>query len=116
MKKINKKLNKAIKKLNPGIIIPLDKNVCPLLSSHIADATCTKSCVAYRHGYDINVVNPKEADNYFKTNTDWINELTKQGWCLHQKFIYNSPFQPEQTTYLFVKKNNINRCIAFKEN
>ena len=116
MKKINKKLNKAIKKLNPGIEIVRSRNLCPFRFDLNRNWECTNKCVAYRYGHDINVVNPNEANNYFKTNTDWINELTKQGWHLHQKFIYKHPFQPDQTTYLFVKKNDTNRCIAFKEN
>ena len=115
MKKINKKLNKAIKKLNPGIKVLNGQNICPLRSDLNKNLECIKDCVAYRCGHDINVVNPNVADNYFKTNTDWINELINQGWNLKETFIQSSSFQPDQTTYLFAKENNLGRCIAFKE-
>ena len=114
------KVNKRIKKINPGILIDTRK-ICPLLGKQcIGD-----ECLSFSPNFGINIVSWEESlkmkqkaseEEYGSIGDEaWMEKLAKDGWELNSKIVTPRHCLLDETTYIFSCKpqnNTFGRCIS----
>lgn len=115
-----KRINKAIKKINPGILIDTRK-ICPLLGRQcIGD-----ECLSFSPNFGINIISWEESlaiKRIFLENADnadnaenWMEELFDDNWELNSEIVTPRLNSLDETTYIFTSKpldNTFGRCIS----
>lgn len=111
MKK-EKRIKKALERINPGRKIDLEK-ICPLIGKECIMYKCN----AYTPNKDINYVSQDEVYKYLDDgHTDWKETIEKDGWRLDQMIQTPRLNTLDETDYIFTKdtsigySNTIGRC------
>lgn len=115
--KLSKRINKAINKINPGILIDTRK-ICPLLGKQCIG----NDCLSFSPNFGINIISWEESlkiKQKFLENADnvenWMEELFDDNWELNSEIITPRLNSLDETTYIFSYKpldNTFGRCIS----
>ena len=107
MGNLEKKINKIIKKINPGRKIEVDK-ICPLIN----DRCIGLHCNAFVQHSNINVVNQDEIDKYIDAgNISWEKDLIDNDWKLHTIITTPKITTPDEHTHIYTKSIQFNNYL-----